>query len=92
MALSGSERQRRWRERHPEKANAHLEALTGKRAEEKAGKTVAAECDHDDRGVRVELPLIYCGMCQRFLIVSDRAYEEAHKEWLSRPPERDGGG
>ena len=84
MALSGAERQRRWRERHPEQANAHLEALKVKNGQDKA---VATECDHEDRGVRVTL--IYCGRCRKLLYVTNHDLEDAHEKWRSRPPELD---
>ena len=89
MALSGSERQRRWRERHPEKANAHLEVLKAKKAEDKADEAAATECDHEDRGVRVKG--LYCGKCRRALIFMPGVLEKAHEDWLSRPPALDDG-
>ena len=89
MALSGSERQRRWRERHPEKANAHLQALKAKRAKDKAEQAAATECHHEDRGVRVKA--LYCGKCRRAMLFLEKQLERAHKEWLSLPPELDDG-
>ena len=85
MALSNSERQRRWREEHPEKAKARLEAFKEKKAQDKAGKAAATECDHEDRGVRVNG--FYCGKCRQAWIFLPRELERAHEEWLSRPPE-----
>ncbi len=92
MALTNAERQRQWRKKHPTEAQARLEAHKARKAKKNPKKTAVTECDHDDRGVRVELTLNYCGKCRQFLIVSQHAYEEAHKVWLSRSPERDGEG
>ena len=86
MAHTNAERQRLWRERHPEKRDERFDAFKVKKAEEAA----ATECDHEDRGVRVTL--IYCGRCRRLLFVSDDQLEDAHKEWESLPPEPDDGG
>ena len=88
MGLSNAERQRRWRKKHPEKAAARLEALKDKKAQDKAEKT-ATECYHEDRGVRVQG--LYCGKCRQALILMPHELETAHEEWLSRPPELDGG-
>ena len=85
MALSNAERQRRWREKHPEKRDERLAAFKAKKAQDKAEKAAATECDHEDRGVRIQITLIYCGRCQRGFPFSYEEFEEAHREWLSLP-------
>lgn len=87
MALSSRERQKRWREKHPEQAKARLEALKALKAEDKVKESGATECDHEDRGVRVSA--LYCGKCRRALIFMVAKLERAHEEWLSRPPAQD---
>ena len=90
MALSNAERQRRWRERHPEKRDERFNAYKAKKAQDQAEKAAATECVHEDRFVRVTL--IYCGKCRQLQYVSDHQIEDAHKEWESHPPESDDGG
>ena len=88
MALTNAERQRRWRERHPEKRDERFDAFKAKKAQDKAEKAAATECDHEDRGVRIKTTLIYCGRCRRGIPISyNKEFEEAHREWLSRPSE-----
>lgn len=87
MALSSRERQKRWREKHPEQAKARLEAFKARKAQDKAKKSGATECDHEDRGVWVSG--LYCGKCRQALIYLQGELERAHEEWLSRPPARD---
>ena len=82
MALSNAERQRRWRETHPEKAKARLEAFKVQKAQDKT----TTKCDHDDRGVRI--PAYYCGKCRRGFIAMSDHLKIAHEKWLSRPQPR----
>ena len=57
MAMTNAEKQRRWRERHPEQAAAHLDAL-------KAVKAPPAPCRHDpQRQVQVQMVAYYCADC-----------------------------
>ena len=86
MALTNAERQRRWREKHPAQANARLRAF---KAQKKSKQPGATECAHEDRKVRVST--LYCGKCKQAFIFRPNQLEEAHKEWLSRAPELDGG-
>ncbi len=88
MALTNAQRQKLWRERHPEVKHARLEAYKEQKAERKRKKTVMTDCgDHDDRGVRVTLA--YCGKCRSLVSVVPGELEKLHARWLSRPSERD---
>ena len=82
MALSNAERQKRWRKRHPEKADVHFDAFKEKKGKKTRGTTT--ECEHDDRLVRVKLA--YCGHCRKLIFLSpDDTFERLHEEWCSRP-------
>ena len=85
MAKSNAERQRRWRENHPEKADVRFEAFKKTKAQSQVGKRTPTECVHEDRLVRVTL--IYCGRCRQLVLVSDHQLENAHKKWESSAPE-----
>ena len=78
MALTNAERQKRWRERHPEQSKARLEAF-------QAAKTAEKPCSdgHDGRGVRVQG--YYCGKCDTVFIV-DGQKASARARWQRRAP------
>ena len=70
MALSNAERQRRWREKHPEKRDERFNAFKAKKARDKAERAAATDCEHEDRGVRIEATFFYCGRCRRAIPMS----------------------
>ena len=73
---------------HPEKRDERFNAFKAKKAQDKAERVAATECDHEDRLVRIKATFIYCGRCRKAIpISSDKKLEDAHREWLSRPPE-----
>ncbi len=77
MALSSAERQKRWRERHPEAAAARLEALKERK------RRAREECQHDDARLVCSRPIRVmichdCGSVQ--YITTDLAdYCQAHE-------------
>ena len=61
MALSGKERQKRWRKRHPEEAAVRLDAYKLRKAMAKPVKTAPAKCKHE--GPPIDFLVCRCGTC-----------------------------